>query len=503
MSKQKQTPKPIMLDLYESGKINIYDMLIGKLAAILGMTGSGKSNTAARVIEQILDLKIGLTILDIEGEYWGLQEKYEVLIVGNSKKATVKIDEETFEKMASSLAEKVLTENIPLIIDLSGWSDKKWDLGLIEYFSSLFTIAQKVRRPHIILIEEAQEFVPQSISSDLKEVLVRVAKRGRKRGLFTILASQRSPDVDKKLLSQCEVVFCHRVSHPTDLDVYYKLIPLERKEIKNRVIGLDDGQCFLKLKSGTTVVQVKMRETFHAGNTPGIGVQPKTPPLKMIAKDLAIAFKKMAKSTRKEKDLLEKKENEIKRLSNLNFGYEKDILNLEQQLQIASRIKVEVELPKTIQKMIVSQFHSKGDPTLIPNDANYLQDSNNGLKLNDSIIRKIKSVKRSLKKQNHRGFIIMNFLEANVPDRFNTSRLASRLGFSKGQLFSGETKLMVTEGMLIKTPRSKEEIIWHSNLKNWVKEKFEHFENDNYHPLDTIYSIFQDWLADMVKTGDY
>jgi DNA helicase HerA-like ATPase len=56
--------------------------LVGRSIAVLGITGSGKTNTAAVLIEELLSNDLPLTIVDIEGEYWGLKERFEILVAG-------------------------------------------------------------------------------------------------------------------------------------------------------------------------------------------------------------------------------------------------------------------------------------------------------------------------------------------------------------------------------------------------------------------------------------
>ena len=43
--------------------------LVGRGIAVLGITGAGKTNTAAVLIEELLSNDLPLTIVDIEGEY--------------------------------------------------------------------------------------------------------------------------------------------------------------------------------------------------------------------------------------------------------------------------------------------------------------------------------------------------------------------------------------------------------------------------------------------------
>ena len=64
---------------------------IGESVAVLGIRGSGKTNTAAVLIEELLTGGLPLTIVDIEGEYWGLKEKFEILVIGRSPNADIEV----------------------------------------------------------------------------------------------------------------------------------------------------------------------------------------------------------------------------------------------------------------------------------------------------------------------------------------------------------------------------------------------------------------------------
>ncbi len=134
---------------------------VGKSTALLGITGSGKTNTAAVLIEELLSNGLPLTIVE--------EESYEFLS---------------------------------------------------EYFTRLWEIAGKERKPYQIVLEEAHEFIPQGTTTPLKQMLTRIALRGRKRGLGMILMSQRSAKVEKDVLTQTSLLFLHKVVHPTDMRVY-------------------------------------------------------------------------------------------------------------------------------------------------------------------------------------------------------------------------------------------------------------------------------------------
>src|SRR5258708_14091306 len=109
--------------------------LVGRSIAVLGITGSGKTNTAAVLIEELLSNDLPLTIVDIEGEYWGLKERFEILVAGRSEHAELEIGPEN----AGKLAEISLKRGISVILDLSDFKKQESYEFLLEYFNSWCT----------------------------------------------------------------------------------------------------------------------------------------------------------------------------------------------------------------------------------------------------------------------------------------------------------------------------------------------------------------------------
>ena len=152
---------------------------------------------------------------------------------------------------------------------------------LLAYFTRLWEVCFIHRQPYQVILEEAHEFLPQGQRTPLKEILTRIALRGRKRGLGTIVMSQRSAKVDKDVLTQASLLFLHRVVHPIDLKVYQDLIPLPGREVESMVGSLQTGQTIALYQHQAQVIQVRLRHTFHAGATPLQGVAP-SPELRKI-----------------------------------------------------------------------------------------------------------------------------------------------------------------------------------------------------------------------------
>ena len=241
--------------------------IYGKAIAVLGVRGSGKTNTAAVFVEELLSKGIPVIVLDIDGEYWTLRESYDVLIVSADEKADIQLDISDSEQ-AFRLAKALFDTYIPAVIDLSEFIIDEYSGYLVAFLEEVWRSSKLYRHPLFLLIEEAHEFIPQGYSSPVKNVLVRIALRGRKRGLGLIMVSQRSAKVDKDVLSQAEYYVLHKVMHPADLRVYKELLPLNPREIESVIPKLGVGEALFYDGLGVRKVKVRKRRTFHIGYTP-------------------------------------------------------------------------------------------------------------------------------------------------------------------------------------------------------------------------------------------
>jgi len=310
--------------------------LIGQCIAILGIRGSGKSNTAGVIFEELLRHNYPMSIVDIEGEYFGLKEKYEVLVVGTGDGVEIEID----PGCAEEIAQVSIEQNIPVVLDLSGFlSDERTEL-LKAYLTSLWNLAGRLRRPYIIGIEEAHEFIPQGVKTELKEMIARIALRGRKRGLGAIIVSQRSAKVDKDVLSQAGILFLHRVVHEVDMRVYGELLPWRKSEVKEIISSLETGDCIYVNGDNILPIYVRERETFHAGFTPSLeSVAP--PELKRVSASIIEAIERV-KGEKKKRSRADDLQRRIEKLERQLAEKDRMIARLEEVARTLGYIKVEV-----------------------------------------------------------------------------------------------------------------------------------------------------------------
>lgn len=258
-----------MLHIDQLGSLQMSaQTLIGESVAVLGIKGSGKTNTAAVIIEELLPL-LPMTIVDIEGEYWGLRERFDVLVVGKSPNVQVSVGVE----QAAALARFSVEKSLSLILDVSEFDEDERTDFLLTYFESLWAAAFTARRPYQIVLEEAHEFIPQLQRTPLKKILTRFALRGRKRGVGLIIVSQRSAKIDKDVLTQAGVMFLHKVMHPTDIKVYQDMIPQKAADVEQMISRLTIGEAIVHYGSQVTTAQMRLRHTYHAGATPELGSQ--------------------------------------------------------------------------------------------------------------------------------------------------------------------------------------------------------------------------------------
>ena len=294
----------------------VVELLTGR-GFITGKSGSGKSNTTGVILEQLLEQNFPFLIVDTEGEYYGLKEEYEILHVGADESCDVRIGEEHTGKIIDLALEK----NLPIVLDVSGYlsdDDAKDIVGSVV--KGLFDKEKKMKKPFLLVIEECHEYIPEQMKlDDCGQSIIKVAKRGRKRGLGVLGISQRPADVKKDFITQANYKIWHNLDWDTDLNVV------------RRVIGKDSVETVKELETGEALVDAdfldglkkakfKERETFHAGQTPDLS-DFETPDLKSVSNDLLDELQQITEEKEEEKDKiseleakLEKKNQEIKNL---------------------------------------------------------------------------------------------------------------------------------------------------------------------------------------------
>ena len=300
----------------ESVDLPVVELLTGR-GFVTGKSGAGKSNSASVITEKLLDAGFGMLIVDIDGEYYGLKEEYEILHVGADDECDIQVTVEHAEKIASL----ALEQNVPIILDMSSFLDEDDGQELLTAVSrQLFAKAKKLKQPFLMLVEEVHEYIPQQGSvGECGKMLIKISKRGRKHGLGIVGISQRPADVKKDFITQCDWLVWHRLTWNNDTKVVGRILG---SEYADAIEEMDDGEAFLVTDWSESLRRVKFhkKQTFDAGATPGLD-DFERPDLKSVDGDLVSELQDISdEQARRESEIadlkqeLEKKEAKIRQL---------------------------------------------------------------------------------------------------------------------------------------------------------------------------------------------
>lgn len=233
--------------------------------AILGILGIGKTHLAWELIRRMLVAGIKVVALDITGRYSqhfddvcppeaenAIAEAIEARIAGNAQNRAVRDDEvgnvRDFEQAVEDLFARFVSGEERLLIfnpnrfdvtrmegrPFQGQANMMAHLTMVEVTrivaERLLSLLQELDRdPHdesatlCLVIEEAHSLIPEwnSATNDAERQAVNGAARavlqGRKYGYGCLLVTQRTANVTKSILNQCNTIFGMRVYDATGM----------------------------------------------------------------------------------------------------------------------------------------------------------------------------------------------------------------------------------------------------------------------------------------------
>ena len=222
--------------------------------------GPGRSYAVAVICEELCKNKVPFVIIDIEGEYSGLKEKFEVIWLGDEDNS----DLQWKNKIDLKLLAKYAPDCPPIIFDLSEAYRPREKVN--EFLIELYKEISRRRTPYLVILEEADRLSPQV--GDRLPIFDEIARRGRKRGLGLMLCTQRPSLVDKNILSQCSNQLIGKLVIRTDLNSVAQFF--SGHGLPNQLTGLSPGEFFALggMVPEPEKVKIRVRETRHGGMTP-------------------------------------------------------------------------------------------------------------------------------------------------------------------------------------------------------------------------------------------
>lgn len=155
------------------------------------------------------------------------------------------------------------------ILDMNEVEDE-----IVEVVSSVVTrlVFERLRRskarnamPVNLVLEEAHRYVsekPTDFAIDATKIFERVAKEGRKYGLFVMLASQRPSELSRTVLSQCSNFVIHRLQNPEDLQHVRRMTPFISESVLSRLPSLPKQHALIFGNSVNVPTTFKVRDAI-------------------------------------------------------------------------------------------------------------------------------------------------------------------------------------------------------------------------------------------------
>lgn len=278
-----------------------------QVIALVGIRGSGKTNSAGVIAEELLDRGQQVVFIDPTDGAWGMRSHYPIFIFGGPHG-----DIPLGEHDGKTMAEFVVGERVPLILSLRHLRKSAQRHFVTEFCEDLYHLKgrDQYRSPLTVIIDEAPLFVPQRVMGETARVVGAIedlCARGRNTGFGVILITQRPATVNKDVLSQADTIIAHRIIGPQDRKALAEWLEenaseQDLKALLASLATMPNGRAWVwaPLLGIMKQVQIRKRKTFDSSATPKMG-QRVQPPKKLHEVDLGSLQAKLAANVERAK----------------------------------------------------------------------------------------------------------------------------------------------------------------------------------------------------------
>lgn len=274
---QPASPNPLVL----APELSLPLEAVTETFAILAKRGSGKTYTAAVLVEEMLKAGQTVVVADPVGVWWGLRSGADgigpglpiAILGGDHADAPLAVE------AGAAVADLAAEERLSLVLDLSHFTPPEQTRFMTAFAERLY---RKNRIPLHLVLDEADQFVPQvpeAGQQPLLWVMNRIVRLGRARGLGVTLISQRPAVLAKNVLTQAEVLITLRLTSPQDRKAVEGWVsahdaPDLRQEMLASLSSLPVGTAWVWSPGWLDVLvkaHVRRCETFDSSATPKVG----------------------------------------------------------------------------------------------------------------------------------------------------------------------------------------------------------------------------------------
>lgn len=272
------------------------DLVTDKIA-FLAKTDGGKTYSAGVLVEEFHGAGAQFVTIDNVGKWWALRlaadgksPGIDVVVLGGEHG-----DLPLKPHVGAMIADLIVDQSISAVIDISEWIDAEQRKFVGDFATRLFQRKKRNISPLHLVLEEAQDFMPQKgfpkgtpdeqrIASRMAHALHRIVKVGRNYGLGVSLLSQRAAAVSKDALTQIDTLCVLRTTSPQDraaIRAWFDHVGSEKaKKVIDELPTLKMGEMYICSPGRDLFKKVKFRkkQTWDSSATPKLGakcVEPK------------------------------------------------------------------------------------------------------------------------------------------------------------------------------------------------------------------------------------
>lgn len=248
----------------------MYELMSAHTQAVLGGKGSGKSTFLILSGIELLEDKNKSILFDVGGiitqdklKQIKVKDKINLMSISKSGLNNIKEHKEALKK---SLQLIVDNRGILTIVrmELTAQESK-------EFFNIIIPFLMEIKNLNI-LIDEAQEVLPQNTKNSYSEELERMIRIGRNMNIKIFLATQRPQYLNKRALALCDIYYFGRIEYYLDARVCSEIIGIDgtksRRNFRYSLKKLKVGNFYEIERDNATLIKYNL-ETQKLNNVFG------------------------------------------------------------------------------------------------------------------------------------------------------------------------------------------------------------------------------------------
>jgi hypothetical protein len=223
-------------------------------------SGGGKSWALRRLLEQTAPAAQQI-IIDVEGEFTTLREKFDYVIC-----APQDADAAATPQTAAVLARKLRELRVSAVLNIYELKSHERQAFVQRFFDALMQTPRDHWNPALIVLDEAHLFAPEQGKAESTAAVIDLATRGRKRGLSLVAATQRLSKLHKDVAAELLNKLIGRTGLDVDVRRAADELGLAGREAMTTLRELNPGEFFAfgpALTRSVVKVTIGAVETTH------------------------------------------------------------------------------------------------------------------------------------------------------------------------------------------------------------------------------------------------